>query len=306
MVIYLILESLGSWGCVVSASHASLLVIVWTHRLVWSVWPVCLSSSLWSLRLLSFVVSVSALTIRHVSLIIFLGSRISITCTVRGPLCRITGFSSLDFSRVSIHEQHRENTCQPWFFRRSVNHWRKPIGSCISVWIQFASSSTPFPSPPFANNAVVWTHHTRSSKPSYIWCIRRIWPDWIRQYLYCRYRCRSRLQRYLRSTDDALGIRSYGVDFQLTKLMEISSQWSLMASRSGMMVVSPHYMAQYRFSIGPRSGRQAQSDRLWDRRILQLGPNWSWQQLHKDHLHSEWNHTVCGILFPSLVAPHTL
>ena len=53
----------------------------------------------------------------------------------------------------------------------------KPIGSCISVWIQFASSSTPFPSPPFANNAVVWTHHTRSSKPSYIWCIRRIWPD---------------------------------------------------------------------------------------------------------------------------------
>ena len=35
----------------------------------------------------------------------------------------------------------------------------------------------PFPSPPFANNAVVWTHHTRSSKPSYIWCIRRIWPD---------------------------------------------------------------------------------------------------------------------------------
>ena len=53
----------------------------------------------------------------------------------------------------------------------------KPTGSYISVWIQFAGSSTPFPSPPFANNAVVWTHHTRSSKPSYIWCIRRIWPD---------------------------------------------------------------------------------------------------------------------------------
>jgi len=66
---------------------------------------------------------------------------------------------------------------------------------------------------------------------------------------------------------------SYGVDFQLTKLMETSSQWSIMASRFGMMIVSSYYMAQYRFSIGSRSGRQAQSNRLWHRCILQLDPN---------------------------------
>lgn len=182
------------------------------------------------------------------------------------------GFSSQSFNTRTTPGKYLPTMISP-LIGQSLELPGKPISSRISVWAQFASSSTPFPSLPFANNAVVWTHRTRSSKPPYIWCICCIRSDRIRQYLYCRYRCRSRLQRYSRSIDGTLGTRSYGVGFQLTKLMETSSQWSIMASRSGMMVVSSYYMAQYRFSIGTRSGRQAQSDRLWDRCILQLDPN---------------------------------
>ena len=96
------------------------------------------------------------------------------TCIIRGPLCQITGFSSLEYTSNTgkIPTDHdfsadRSIVGVSWKTNRLLYICLDPVCQLIN----------PFPSPPFANNAVVWTHHTRSSKPSHIWCIRRIWPD---------------------------------------------------------------------------------------------------------------------------------